>query len=436
MTYYTSVIIMTWIALFVLAILAIENDRLTKNKKRVLCFTYLIVGLAALAEWLGVTFNGSEAISYWTLKSIKCADYILTPLAGGIILAQFESKEPLRTIIWSVMVFNTCFQLVSLSTDWMIEINDQNYYTHGQLYMVYVTLYVFMLSLMVLEYVRYGFEFRRQNTLSLFFTFVLIAFGIIAQEVFGSGIRTAYLGLAMGAAMLFIHNSEFVQMSADDTLKEQRFKILMSQIKPHFLYNTLGAIQELCESDPKAAAKATATFSRYLRGNMDSLGNTQLIPFEKELMHTRLYLDLEKMRFEDALQVSFDIQCSDFTLPALTLQPVAENAVRHGARGKRHGTGTVNISTREFPDRYTVIVEDNGPGFDPKKIKRDDDERSHIGIVNVRERLNEMCGGRLVIESERGKGTKATIVIPKDNVSDANIIDYTFDDTIVDKYIE
>lgn len=413
MTYYSAVIILTWLALITLCVLAIENDRLPTEKKRVLCLTYVIVGLAALAEWLGLYYNGNPEISPWLIKSVKCADYVLTPLAGGVVLVQFESRESIRTLIYTVMAFNTGFQLISITTDWMIEISPANFYSHGQLYPVYVALYVFMLFLIAAEYLRYGLKFRKQNGLSLFSTTMIFVVGIALQEMVGGGIRTAYLGLTLGAAMLFIHNSEYAQIAADDTLKEQRFKILMSQIKPHFLYNTLGAIQELCISNPEEAAKATAKFSRYLRGNMDTLGNPDLIPFEKELEHTKLYLDLEKVRFEDSLNIEFDINETNFSVPALSLQPIAENAVRHGARGRRQSVGRVKISTHSTRSTWQIIVEDNGPGFDPKKVKINDEERSHIGITNVRERLHEMCDGDLLIDSEPGKGTKVTIVIPK-----------------------
>lgn len=413
MTYYTAVIILTWMALIILSVLALENDRITTQQKKILCLTYMAVAAAALAEWLGIMFNGNPDVSPWLIKIVKCADYILTPLAGGVILVQFGSREPVRTLILTVIFFNTGFQVASLGTDWMIKLNEQNYYSHGKLYMLYVVLYVFMLFLIAAEYLRYGYRFRKQNTLSLFLTIIMIFVGIILQEVIGGGIRTAYLGLALGAAMLFIHNSEYSQMATDDTLKEQRFRILMSQIKPHFLYNTLGAIQELCLSDPTQAMHATATFSRYLRGNMDSLSYTGLIPFEKELEHTRLYLELEKMRFEDALRIISDIRCTNFEVPPLTLQPIAENAVRHGVRGRRGGIGTVRLSTGETPDSYLVTVEDNGPGFDPSKPPKSKDGESHVGITNVRERLAEMCGGKLIIDSQPGKGTRATIVIPK-----------------------
>ena len=186
---------------------------------------------------------------------------------------------------------------------------------------------------------------------------------------------------------------------------------MMTQIKPHFLYNSLGAIEALCDSDPKAAKDATVKFSRYLRGNMDSISAEGLIDFEKELAHTKLYLELEKLRFEDALEIRYDISCTDFKTPVLTLEPLVENAVRHGVRKNEDGVGYVAVSTSEYSDRYEIAVTDNGPGFDVTAVM--DDGNSHIGIENVRSRLKAVCSGKLQINSVPGQGTTATIIIPK-----------------------
>ena len=149
-----------------------------------------------------------------------------------------------------------------------------------------------------------------------------------------------------------------------------------------------------------------------LRGNMDAMQTSAPIPFPEELEHTREYLTLEQMRFEDKLTVRYDIQCETFSLPPLTLEPIAENAVRHGVRGNSDGRGEVAIATREYADHYEITVTDTGPGFDPEQPPKDPD-RSHIGLRNVRERLAQMCGGTLNIASAPGKGTRVTITIPK-----------------------
>jgi len=199
----------------------------------------------------------------------------------------------------------------------------------------------------------------------------------------------------------------------EDALKmEQRVQIMLTQIRPHFLYNSLTVIQELCRTNPEQAENATIRFAKYLRGNMDALQSNAPIPFAEELEHTREYLALEQMRFEDKLTVRYDIQCEAFSLPALTLEPIAENAVRHGVRGNSDGKGEVAIAAKETPGCYEITVTDTGPGFDPEQPPQDQ-EHSHIGLRNVRERLTQMCGGALNIASVPGKGTCVTISIPK-----------------------
>ena len=190
----------------------------------------------------------------------------------------------------------------------------------------------------------------------------------------------------------------------------QRVQLMLSQIKPHFLYNTLNAVGELCDDDPQQAKTAIDRFAQYLRGNMASIGQDKPIPFTQELEHTRIYLEIEQMRFEDKLRVHYDIACTDFMIPALTLEPLVENAVRHGVRGSEDGSGTVCISTRRVPEGFEVVVSDDGPGFVPSQPPRDG--RPHLGITNVSERLAQVCGGTLDIQTAPGKGTTVTILLP------------------------
>jgi sensor histidine kinase YesM len=151
-------------------------------------------------------------------------------------------------------------------------------------------------------------------------------------------------------------------------------------------------------------------FAEYLRNNLSTLEETGLISFETELAHIKTYLEIEKIRFEDTLEIEYDVKCVDFSLPVLTVQPIVENAVKHGTSKKRGG-GTVTISTEEDKEAYIIKIADTGCGFDPTKPKNDG--KRHVGIENVRQRLLNMCGGTLSIESEAGKGTLATIIIPK-----------------------
>ncbi|MDO4732579.1 MAG: histidine kinase [Bacillota bacterium] len=194
-------------------------------------------------------------------------------------------------------------------------------------------------------------------------------------------------------------------------LQNSRIAIMLSQIKPHFLHNSLAVIQELCHEDPLAAEDAIGIFAEYLKGNMRALESDGLIWFKEELSHTKCYLDIEKMRFGDQLCVKLNTQKMHFRIPSLTLQPIVENAVRHGARKNENG-GFVSVSTVEHTDHFEVLVEDDGPGFDPEQPL--DDGNLHLGIRNVQERLRRMCGGELRIESDPSGGTRVHIILPKE----------------------
>lgn len=198
------------------------------------------------------------------------------------------------------------------------------------------------------------------------------------------------------------------KITLDAELARSRISTLMSQIHPHFIYNTLGSIEQLCELDPPKAAKLVNDFSKYLRGNFGEIDNTRLIRVSKELEHTEYYIGIEKVRFPD-IEFITEMSCCDFSVPALTIQPIVENAVKHGIL-KREAGGTVRVRIYETDGSYFITVKDNGVGFDVSELKDD----NHIGLRNIKSRLEAMCGGILHIESILGVGTKITVEIPKE----------------------
>lgn len=258
---------------------------------------------------------------------------------------------------------------------------------------------------------------------------LLLAYVIVPNVVAGFdviyGLCVSYLLMAFFVLILYIEIDlrrgsmileQTARLSAQEVkLSELRTRIMLSQMQPHFLYNTLSTISALCYLENAQQAKQVVDrFSDYFRQNLDSLGKDDFVPFEKELEHIRTYLWLEQVRFGDALTVEYDIGPTDFTIPPLTLQPLAENAVKHGIR-KKKGGGTVTVETRETPEEYILTVRDDGAGFDPSVPPNDG--KSHIGIKNITERLEMLCGGRLEIESQKGAGTAASVHIPKRPVS-------------------
>ena len=202
-------------------------------------------------------------------------------------------------------------------------------------------------------------------------------------------------------------------------LYEAKVSVMISQIQPHFMYNALTSIAMMCQIDPDTAQEATVTFADYLRGNMDSLKQTKPVPFETELEHLKKYLYIEKLRFADLLNIEYDIQTTGFYLPLLSIQPLVENAVKHGVGMKEDG-GTVKISTREAETSYEVVIEDDGVGFDVNEQK--DDGRSHVGMENTKKRLHDMCGAQVVITSVIGEGTTARVILPKEEQPNENTV--------------
>ena len=192
-------------------------------------------------------------------------------------------------------------------------------------------------------------------------------------------------------------------------LKESRISLMLSQIQPHFIYNTLGTIERMCLKDPEKAFHLVRNFSLYLRGNFSELDSVTPIRFVEELKHVEYYVNIEKVRFPD-MNIEYQVETTDFVLPALSVQPLVENAIKHGLMRLESG-GTVVIRSYETPTHFCVEVQDNGVGFDTDRAV---DKKKHVGLRNIRGRLKAMVDGDLILESKPGVGTKAVIMIPKE----------------------
>lgn len=249
--------------------------------------------------------------------------------------------------------------------------------------------------------------------ISLFLGYMMLPLAGIMIQIRFYGVVTTYLTSSIALFILFLGVQSTQRLVAEQQkrdLDKAHLLVMLSQIKPHFLYNSLLGIKQLCDMDPKRASDALEHFSYYLRGNLDSLSNTDLILFEKELEHVQNYLYLEKMRFENKITIKWEIGIKDFRLPSLTLQPIVENAICHGLT-KKKGGGTITIKSEE-DEKSTIIitVTDDGAGFNQSVPP--DTTRPHIGLENVQKRLEAQCGGRLEVCSALGIGTEVKIILP------------------------
>lgn len=196
------------------------------------------------------------------------------------------------------------------------------------------------------------------------------------------------------------------ELSYQKKIADQRAGLMVLQMRPHFIYNTMTSIYCLCNQDIKRARQVIMDFTTYLRRNFTAIASMDPVPFSAELMHTQAYLAVEQAQYEGSLFVDYDTPHTMFRVPPLTLQPIVENAVKHG-RDLYAGPLRISVRTRKTASGSEIIVADNGRGYAPS-----DDNEPHIALENIKERLEFMCGGSLTIKSGDSGGTEVTITIP------------------------
>ena len=249
LNYYTSVIIITLLALAVLSVLISENARIPYEKKRLFIATNILIAMAAAAECAGMHINGKENIPSWVLAAVKAVDYTLTPMTGGALIALMQKEHAKKQLLPFLFIGNAVFQIVAAFRGGMIVIDAHHYYEHGPLYPIYAAFYLLVIISLFVKMVSYGKSFRKQNRTSLYATILLVCIGIAMQELSGN-YRVAYLAVALGSAFLFIHYNEFSQIRQDDEITEQQIMIFqdaLTGVSSRFAYND--AIQETVPTD-------------------------------------------------------------------------------------------------------------------------------------------------------------------------------------------
>ena len=211
--------------------------------------------------------------------------------------------------------------------------------------------------------------------------------------------------LAMELMLFVDQGKRYIKQKEE--IANQKVRLAVLQMRPHFIYNTMMSIYYLIEQDAPKAQQVTLGFTDYLRKNFTAIAKEGTIPFIEELEHTRAYLAVEQVRFEGKLFVEFDTPYTSFRLPPLTMQPIVENAVKHGVDPDLDPL-YITVRTREDKQGAEITVEDTGPGFG-----LNDNNEPHIALGNIRERLEMICDGKLTISERDGGGTVVKIYIPQ-----------------------
>ena len=391
-----------------LVIVVIADSYLQKKQKRILLLIALLAfSLLVRDRWDSVLTERPDRLLR-TLLGIY--GYGIRPVILVLYLKTLEMNRS-RKLLWCLVAANAAIYLSALFSGISFRITEENLFAMGPLGYISHVLCAGLLAILVYESVKKSLQRNATGSFILLLDAGLLVLATVWDWLQGGSGPISWLTVVVVSSCLFYYlwlhmQSAFAHEQALEA--EQRIQIMMSQIQPHFLFNTLSTIQALCRIDPEKASETTEKFGTYLRMNIDSISQSSLIPFRKELEHTRIYADIEMMRFP-YIHISYDIKEDDFELPALSIQPMVENAIRHGVRGRYNGS--VKIMTRGEENEIVISVIDNGKGFDPEGTE--EAGGMHIGIRNVRERIEVLCGGSLEIESEPGKGSTVTIRLPR-----------------------
>lgn len=410
--------LLSLIFILCLSLGSLKKDKCERLYIRVLSVNTILL-FSDAAAWI---FKGRpDGFSYWTVRT---ANFFVFTL-GYVLLAVFTdymvcfmtergtgiSKKPSR-LMWGLTLAAIALVVLSQYNHMYYLIDSSNVYHRQRWFWISQMFGIICMLINGSILIRYR-KYLATKELAALAAYIGMPVIAMLIQMLIYGIAALYIATTVSALCIYIsiQVEQSHRFSMEELeLEKSRTALMLSQIHPHFLYNSLSVIKGLCQTDPRKAELAVDHFSDFLRGNVDSLTASAPIPFRKELSHTRHYLELEQMRFGSRLKVVCDTPILDFFIPSLTLQPIVENAVRYGVTKREEG-GTITISTAESDEYYIVTVADDGIGFDPAKISQDG--KMHIGIQNVRNRLRVQCGGSLTIQSTEGKGTRAVIRVPR-----------------------
>lgn len=403
------------ILLIHIANLAFKKNK-RKDEKRLYIFliftvihfaTYLIFSLVKESYT-----SDAYIISFYTIfyifNNIEALLLFLYVLSYVDII--FKYRKILNIINISAFSIFIVLDIVNIFTG-LFFTSENGIYLRSKL-MILSQSYQFIMFALVIVIALFNKKLVTRERVAFISYCLLPAIAIILQNTF-KGYAIAYLSIIIAIEILFffLNVQKNIELNIEEEKnKEAQIKLMMSQIQPHFIYNSLSSISTLITLDPSKAQKALDDFTEYLRHNLSSLTETKLIPFNDELKHIETYLSLEIIRFNDRIKVNYDIASRDFYVPPLSIQPLVENAVKHGILKRIEG-GAINVKTYETDTCHVVEIKDDGVGFNLDDV--DFSNNKHIGINNIKDRLKSMCNGDLVITSKPGSGTLAIVTFYK-----------------------
>lgn len=424
-TRYVHIALELWGVIFCLiaALSAALGRFMDKKKRGMICAVQVLTALMLAADAYAWIYRGVVSeLGYYMVRISNFAVYALNytimsafvVLISGYLTEEQKRRSRIRRrAVYTLSAVMILLLIVSQGNQLFYYFDIHNYYRRSDLF--WLTQVSGIVGIMIGTSITIQFRnnFSRLRRIAFLSYPVLPLIALVLQISF-YGI--SLLSMAITISMLLMYITSLVEQSQmmikqEREIADMKIDMMMSQIKPHFVFNTLTTIRYLIKKKPEEAVEAVDEFSSYLRMNLESLSDDRMIPVENEIEHVKNYLSIEKRRFGDRINVVYDINEDGFAIPALTIQPLVENAVKHGLTKKAEG-GTVVIETGRRDGGYFVKVSDDGVGFDPHDMKQGSSGRKHVGIENVKNRLASTCGGTLSVTGEPGRGTVSEIFIP------------------------
>ena len=350
-------------------------------------------------------------VSYICLFFESLFSSMILPVLNSFLLycaGKNMRNNPLVYIIDLLWIVYFVLLVIAQFTKWIYYYTPDNEYFRGPLYSVLLIPLILLMAVNLFALFKFRTELSRRYRIA-FAVYFLVPLLCMVVQMFYSTVLMTVLGSAVSALiMLYIIILDQMERSVAQARKiaQQRASINVLQMRPHFICNTMMSIYYLCDQNPTKAKQVTLDFTTYLRRNFAAIASENTVMFKDELEHTQAYLAVEQAQFEDSLFVSFDTPHTMFRVPPLTLQPIVENAIKYGMKSSSEPVH-ISVITRQTNTASEIIVEDDGPGFEQV-----DDNKPHIALNNIRERLELMCKGKLEISQREGGGTLVKVTIP------------------------
>lgn len=406
---------------FLTVLLTRHFDRVGSRK---LMFTMLCSAMLMISDAVSLYFRGnaSEAgyqIERWSTFAVNFFSFLIIPLSAQYVSQIIYKRSGgfklyWELVEWGIFGFGAFILIVNEIYPFIYYIDDASRYVRLP-YFFWVLSFIGFTGILTtlavaLKYSKYMLPIERAAVIS----FLTLPMSGIVIKLFYPETPFVTIAIVVSSIILFIsYEASYVQflVEKEKTLSEQKLKLVNQQMMPHFVFNTLTLIRFQCLTAPNEAAETVTEFSNYLRGITDYLTEEDCISVEAELEIVKNYLYIQSKRFGEKMRFEYDIEDTEFDVPPFSIQTLVENAVHHGFNSGQMDNGLIRISTKKDKNKHFVTVEDNGTGFDTSELGNKG--KSSVGIANTRNRVELMCNGEVLIESEPGKGTRAVIVIPE-----------------------